>query len=205
MKKIFIFSLLLLFMFTGSVFASKNKFKDNLYDFKDINIINLVEASYEPVEEDADFTEDSAPVDRIVNTLRTLASKKGISILLEEDYSDKADVDLYLVVHKLGTYRYWREPWTEIVTDSEPVVVHHHHSRHHHHHSGEIVYVPVTRPVYHPGQWITDAYVEVEFFVKDYKTNKVVYSVRDDRQRQSTNDYSGMIKRICNDFLKDLK
>ena len=198
MKKIFILSLLLLFMFTGSVFASKNKFKDNLYDFKNINIINLVEASYEPVEEDADFTEDSAPVDRVLNQLRTLASKKGISILLEDDYSDKADVDLYLVVHKLG--------WTEIVTDSEPVVVHHHHGRHHHHHhSGEIVYVPVTRPVYHPGQWITDAYVEVEFFVKDHKTNKVVYSVRDDRQRQSTNDYSGMVKRICNDFLKDIK
>ena len=168
MKKIFVLSLLLLFMLTGSVFASKNKFKDNLYDFKNINIINLVEASYEPVEEDADFTEDSAPVDRIVNTLRTLASKKGISILLEEDYSDKADDDLYLVVHKLGTYRYWRGPWTEIVTDSEPVVVH-------------------------------------QFIVKDHKTNKVVYSVRDDRQRQSTNDYSGMVKRICNDFLKDLK
>ena len=52
---------------------------------------------------------------------------------------------------------------------------------------------------------MTDAYVEVEFIVKDHKTNKVVYSVRDDRQRQSTNDYSGMVKRICNDFLKDLK
>ena len=206
MKKIFILSLLLLFMFTGPVFASKNKFKDNLYDFKNVDIINLVEASYEPVV-DVDFTEDNAPVDRVLNQLRTLASKKGISILLEENYSDKADVDLYLIVHKLGTYRYWRQPWTEIVTDSEPVVVHRYHGRHHHHHhhSDEIVYVPVTHPVYHPGQWIMDSYVEIEFIVKDHKTNKVVYSVRDDRQRQSTNDYSGMIKRICNDFLKDIK
>ena len=48
------------------------------------------------------------------------------------------------------------------------------------------------------------AYAEVEFTLKDRSTGRTVYNCIDTRERQDSG-YDGMLNRICNDFVGDIK
>ena len=195
MKKFF-FVLLVCMLLSNVTFASKSKFKDPQYPFNQITAVNLKNAVYEPYTTGDDFKEDNDPVNRTLNALRTAFAKSKIQL---DEESKNGNVDLTMSVHQLGTFTYWSGPWVEEVFDYQPVYRHHYHHRH-----NDIIYIPIRRTVVHPGRWITDAYAEVEFTVKDAKTGRMIYNVRDERQRQDTS-YDGMLKRICNDFVKDIK
>ena len=62
MKKILVLTLVLLMTIMGTTSASKSKFKDPNFDFKNMINIYLAEAKYTPYNVSKDFREDGDPV-----------------------------------------------------------------------------------------------------------------------------------------------
>ena len=198
MKKIVVLALVLLMAVMGTVSASKSKFKDQKYDFKNTVNIYLAEAVYTPYEKKEDFKEDSDPAKRALNSLRTAMAKSAKNLVVPPDGPERCRLDLSLVVHRLGTFTYWKEPWTEERYENQKIV------RKDKHGKEETVTIPVPRIIHHPGEWISNAYAEVELTLTDRSTGRTVYNCRDDRWRQDK-AYDGMLNRIAEDFIKDLK
>lgn len=199
MKKLFILVLILMMTLMGTASASKSKFKDPGYDFRNIMNIYLAECVYTPkTNHPHDLQEDSNPTGRALNSLRTAIAKKNKNLIIPPDEPTRARVDLHLVIHTLATYTYWKEPWDEETYENKKIVERGKDGRE------RTITIPVKRIIHHPGQWITDAYVEVEFTLKDRSTGKTVYNCIDTRSRQDAG-YDGMLNRICADFVNDLK
>ena len=199
MKKILVLTLVLLMTIMGTASASKSKFKDPNFDFKNMINIYLAEAKYTPYNVSKNFREDGDPVNRALNAVRTAMAKKNKYLVVPPEEPTRARVDLSLVVHSLGTYTYWREPWVEERIENEKIVKKDKYGK-------ETTYTfPVKRVIQHPGRWITDAYAGVEFTLKDRNTGRTVYNLRDDRKREEIESYDGMLNRICADFVNDLK
>lgn len=191
--------LILLMAVMGSVSASKSRFKDPRYDFKNITTVYLADAVYNPDNKKwKDFTDDSDPVKRTVNALRTAMAKKNKYLIVPPDEAGRTKLELSLAVHCLGTVRYWKEPWTEEKYVDEKITKKDKDGKE------KTWTIPVKRVIHHPGQWITNAFAEVEFTLKDRGTGRTVYNCRDDRARDES-DYDGMLKRITGDFVNDLK
>ena len=199
MKKLFILTLVLLMAIMGTVSASKSKFKDPRYDFKSITNIYLAESVYNPEKKHwKDLRHDDNLVNRTLNPLRTAMAKKNKYLVVPPEEPARCRVDLTLTVHLVGTYTYWKEPWTEETYENEKIVKRDKDGK-------ETTYTfPVRKVIHHPGKWITNAYAEVEFTLKDRATGRTVYNCRDDRARDD-GGYDGMLNRICNDFVNDLK
>ena len=199
MKKLFILILVLLMAIMGTASASKSKFKDPRYDFKNITSVYLADSSYNPDNKQwKDFKHDSDPVKRALNALRTAMAKKNKYVAVPPDEPGRTKLDLNLTVHCLGTYTYWKEPWTEERYENEKIVKKDKYGKE------QSWTIPVKKTIHHPGKWITNAYAEVEFTLKDRTTGRTVYNCRDDRARDD-GGYDGMLNRICNDFVNDLK
>ena len=199
MKKLFILILVLLMGIMGTASASKSKFKDPNYSFGNIMNIYLAECVYTPKTNlPHDLQEDSNPTGRALNALRTAVAKKNKNLIVPPDEPARAIVDLHLVVHTLATYTYWKEPWFEEVYENKKITERGKDGKE------RIITIPVKRVIQHPGQWITNAYAEVEFTLKDRSTGRTVYNCIDTRERQDAG-YDGMLNRICADFVNDLK
>ena len=199
MKRILILTLVLLMTIMGTASASKSKFKDPNYSFGNIMNIYLAECVYTPKTNlPHDLQEDSNPTGRALNALRTAVAKKNKNLIVPPDEPNRARVDLHLVVHTLATYTYWKEPWFEEVYENKKITERGKDGKE------RIITIPVKRVIQHPGQWITNAYAEVEFTLKDRSTGRTVYNCIDTRERQDAG-YDGMLNRICADFVNDLK
>ena len=199
MKKLFILVLVLLMGIMGTASASKSKFKDPNYSFGNIMNVYLAECVYSPKSnQQHDLQEDSNPTGRALNSLRTAMAKKSKNLIVPPDEPTRAKVDLHLVVHTLATYTYWKEPWFEETYENKKITERDKDGRE------RTITIPVKRVIQHPGQWITNAYVEVEFTLKDRNTGRTVYNCIDTRERQDAG-YDGMLNRICADFVSDLK
>ena len=199
MKKFFILVLVLLMGIMGTASASKSKFKDPNYSFGNIMNVYLAECAYSPKSNQShDLQEDSNPAGRALNSLRTAMAKKSKNLIVPPDEPTRAKVDLHLVVHTLATYTYWKEPWFEETYENKKITERDKDGRE------RTITIPVKRVIQHPGQWITNAYVEVEFTLKDRSTGRTVYNCIDTRERQDAG-YDGMLNRICADFVNDLK
>lgn len=199
MKKILVLTLVLLLMIMGTASASKSKFKDPKFDFKNIVNIYLAEAVYKPYHQEMEgYKEDSDPDKRALNAVRMAMAKKNKNLVVPPDEPTRARLDLSLVVHRLGTYTYWKEPWTEETYENQKI------ERKDKHGKKETITIPVKKVIHHPGEWITNAYAEVEFTLTDRSTGRTVYNCRDDRWRQDKS-YDGMLNRISADFVNDLK
>lgn len=199
MKKLFILVLVLMMTIMGTASASKSKFKDPKYDFRNIVNIYLAEAVYAPSNIMNNFKEDGDPANRALNAVRTAMAKKNKYLIVPPEEPSRARLDLSLVVHRLGTFMYWRAPWVEEVVNHEK------YERKDKYGHKTTYTVPVRRIVQHPGKWITDAYAEVEFTLRDRNTGRTVYNLRDDRKREDIDGYDGMLNRIATDFVNDLK
>ena len=92
----------------------------------------------------------------------------------------------------------WKEPWVEEIYENKKIVEKSRDGRE------RSITIPVKRLIQHPGEWITNAYAEVEFTLKDRSTGRTVYNCIDTRERQDSG-YDGMLNRICNDFVSDVK
>ena len=199
MKKLFILTLVLMMTFMGSVSASKSKFKDSNYNFSNIMNLYLAECVYTPKSNHPhDLQEDSNPTGRALNSLRTALAKKNKNLIIPPEEPTRARLDLLLAVHTLATYTYWKEPWVEEIYENKKIVEKGRDGRE------RSITIPVKRLIQHPGEWITNAYAEVEFTLKDRSTGRTVYNCIDTRERQDSG-YDGMLNRICNDFVSDLK
>ncbi|SFE23526.1 hypothetical protein [Succiniclasticum ruminis] len=199
MKKLFILTLVLMMTFMGSVSASKSKFKDPNYNFSNIMNLYLAECVYTPKSNHPhDLQEDSNPTGRALNSLRTALAKKNKNLIIPPEEPTRARLDLLLAVHTLATYTYWKEPWVEEIYENKKIVEKGRDGRE------RSITIPVKRLIQHPGEWITNAYAEVEFTLKDRNTGHTVYNCIDTRERQDSG-YDGMLNRICNDFVNDLK
>ena len=199
MKKLFIFVLVFLMGFMGTASASKSRFKDPNYSFSNIMNVYLAECTYAPKSNHPhDLQEDSNPTGRALNSLRTAMAKKNKNLIVPPDEPTRARLDLHLTVHTLATYTYWKEPWFEEVYENKKITERDRDGRE------RTITIPVKRVVQHPGQWITNAYAEVEFTLQDRSTGRTVYNCIDTRERQDSG-YDGMLNRICNDFVNDLK
>ncbi len=199
MKKLFVLLLVLLMSVANTVSASKSRFKDPNYKFSNITNIYLAEAAYKPYDNSEDFRADSDPVQRTLNALRTAMAKNNKYLAVPPDGPEKARLDLILTVHRLGTFTYWREPWTEETYENKK------YEKKDKHGNKTTYTVPVRKVIQHPGKWITDAYAEIEFTLKDRNTGRTVYDCRDDRKRTDESGYDGMLNRISADFVNDLK
>ena len=110
MKKIVVLALVLLMAVMGTVSASKSKFKDQKYDFKNTVNIYLAEAVYTPYEKKEDFKEDSDPAKRALNSLRTAMAKSAKNLVVPPDGPERCRLDLSLVVHRPGTFTIGKNP-----------------------------------------------------------------------------------------------
>ena len=199
MKKFFILALILVMTVMGTASASKSKFKDPNYSFGNVMNIYLAECVYTPkTNQPHDLQEDSNPTGRALNSLRTAMAKKSKNLIVPPDEPTRARLDLHLVVHTLATYTYWKEPWDEETYENKKITEKGRDGKE------RTITIPIRRIIHHPGQWITDAYAEVEFTLKDRSNGKTVYNCIDTRSRQDSG-YDGMLNRICNDFVSDLK
>ena len=199
MKKLFILTLALMMIIMGSASASKSKFKDPNYNFSNIMNLYLAECVYTPKSNHPhDLQEDSNPTGRALNALRTAIAKKNKNLIIPPEEPARARLDLHLAVHTLATYTYWKEPWVEEIYENKKIVEKGRDGRE------RSITIPVKRLIQHPGEWITNAYAEVEFTLKDRNTGRTVYNCIDTRERQDSG-YDGMLNRICNDFVSDLK
>ena len=199
MKKILILTLVLLMAIMGTASASKSRFKDPNYSFGTIMNLYLAECVYTPKTNlSHDLQEDSNPTGRTLNSLRTALAKKNKNLIIPPDEPTRAKVDLHLAVHTLATYTYWKEPWVEEVYENKKITERDKDGRE------RSITIPVKRIVQHPGYWVTNAYAEVEFTLKDRSTGRTVYNCIDTRERQDAG-YDGTLNRICADFVNDLK
>ena len=199
MKKLFILTLVLLMTIMGSASASKSKFKDPNYNFSNVMNLYLAECVYTPKSNHPhDLQEDSNPTGRALNSLRTALAKKNKNLIIPPEEPTRARLDLLLAVHTLATYTYWKEPWVEEIYENKKIVEKGRDGRE------RSITIPVKRLIQHPGEWITNAYAEVEFTLKDRNTGHTVYNCIDTRERQDSG-YDGMLNRTCNDIINDLK
>ena len=199
MKKLFILTLVLMMTVMSSASASKSKFKDPNYNFSNIMNLYLAECVYSPRSNHPhDLQEDSNPTGRALNSLRTALAKKNKNLIIPPEEPTRARLDLHLAVHTLATYTYWKEPWVEEIYENKKIVEKSRDGRE------RSITIPVKRLIQHPGEWITNAYAEVEFTLKDRNTGHTVYNCIDTRERQDSG-YDGMLNRICNDFVGDIK
>ena len=199
MKKLFILTLVFMMTIMGSASASKSKFKDPNYNFGNVMNLYLAECVYTPKSNHPhDLQEDSNPTGRALNSLRTAIAKKNKNLIIPPEEPTRARLDLHLAVHTLATYTYWKEPWVEEIYENKKIVEKGRDGRE------RSITIPVKRLIQHPGEWITNAYAEVEFTLKDRNTGHTVYNCIDTRERQDSG-YDGMLNRICNDFVSDLK
>ena len=198
MKKVLALCFILVMVFANVGFASKSKFKDSNYDFHNMRNFYLSNILYKSGVMPENFREDSNPTNRVLNALHNAFIKQGKQLLTQPDDMNYTNVDLEVIVYCLGINKHWQEPYYEDVYENEKVVRKDSSGK-------EVTWkVPRHRTVYHPGKWIFDAYAEIEFNLIDRDTGKVIYNLRDDRKRDNSDSYDGMLNRICNDFIKDL-
>ena len=201
MKKILALVLGLMFLLALPVSAEKVKFKDKNYEFGKFTKIQLMGIASVQVDK-TDFEIDNSADSKVRMLLLSDFNKKNIT--LEEKTEDNVvtpkmgfDVKIYV----FGNDKIWHEAWVETVHTSKTIWID---EDKHGKKSQKSITIPVTEYVNHPAGYYYTARVDLEFNVKDLRTNKLVYSVRDTRSRGGESDTSGMVKRICEDFVDDI-
>lgn len=206
-----VFALVLLPLSTVS--AENSVWKDPSFNFGNVRYLKLgVIDFYEYTQ--PKYIEDSGASSKLEITLRQAASKKGITILTEQDLAypapnatpNTASIDdafkntapyLNVKCFSYGHYKTWREPWLETRTEYREERYKDSYGR------WQTRTYPETIYVNHPGYYEDTAVADMEFIVTDPQTGRVVLTYRDTRDRVG-NDAAGMVGRICDEFAKNL-
>ncbi len=201
MKKICALLLSLIFLLALPVSAEKVKFKDKKYDFGKYSKIQLMGIADVQIDK-TDFEFDSSAESKVKMHLLSAFNKKDISV---EDKTGEGvitpklgfDVKIYV----FGNDKIWHDAWVETVNTTKNIQVDEDRNGRKY---TKTISIPVTEYVNHPAGYYYTARVDLEFNVKDLRTDKLVYSVRDTRARGGESDTSGMLGRICGDFVSDI-
>ena len=202
MKKFWALLLGFIFLLALPVSAEKIKFKDKNYSFGKYSKIQLTGISDLQIDR-TDFEFDQSAESKVKMNLLSKFNKKDVTLDDNTDTSGVTpklgfDVKIYI----LGNDKIWHEAWVETVHTTKTIWVDDvdKHGRR----SSRSISVPVTEYVNHPAGFYYTARVDLEFNVKDLRTGKLVYSIRDTRSRGGESDTSGMLGRICGDFVDDI-
>lgn len=201
MKKICGLLLAFIFLLALPVSAEKIKFKDKNYEFGKYTKIQLMGIA--PVQIDrTDFEVDNSADAKVRMNLLAAFNKKNVTV--EENTEETVatpklgfDVKIYI----FGNDKIWHDAWVETVYTSKTIYVDENRNGRKY---TKTITVPITEYVNHPAGYYYTSRVDLEFNVKDLRTNKLVYSLRDTRSRGGEADTSGMLKRICSDFVDDI-
>lgn len=195
-----IFTLVLCIALPAS--AEKIKFKDSSYDFAHYSNIQLMGITSMEIDR-TDFEVDPAAADKAKMALFAAFDKKKRKVQ-ELEAGDQITPKLGFSVKILvfGNDKIWHDAWVETVHTSKTIYIDDYDRK------GlkrsKAISIPVTEHINHPAGYYYTARVDMEFAVKDLRTGKLVYSLRDTRSRGGETDTSGMLKRICNDFVDDI-
>lgn len=202
-------------------YAEKTRWKDPAFNFERIKEVRLV--SLEFMDSDSDtFTTDAAAELKVETALRQAADKSGIKLIidLEPKYLDEENTakpaettppaeesvlrpsasipKLKMKVHSLGKQWSWREAWTEVRYVTKKTRIYNSDG------TSSTIETPEKEEIYHPREKIWSAYVEIEFILTGPNSDKVILSLFDSRGIKYTTDTSGMLKRICQEAMKDM-
>ena len=203
MKKWTLVLTLILMFITSVAGAEKIKFKDTQFNYKNFSVAQLSSITFLNVD-NSGFVTDKGGETKITLLLRQALSKHNIilneasQIKQTAEESSLRSVPLIAVkVYCLGYDKIYHGPWDETVTRTQSVEVYR---------NGRStwVYFPYTEIVHHPAGYYYNAEADLQFDVTDSRTGKTIYTVRDSRGRGGESDTSGMLKRICNDFVDDI-
>ena len=185
--------------------AEKIKWKDKgNFDFKKFDTIQITSMTPLYVDNTGFVTDTTAP-SKIVALLRSALGNKKVSLSdldeLKEEPSNtglKVIPNLEIKIYEFGYDKNWHDAWTETIYVDRKIEKKDKNGRY------SYISIPVPEVIHHPAGYFYTAQVDVEFIVKNPRTGKTVYSIRDTRSRGGEQDTSGMIKRICNDFADDV-
>lgn len=202
MKKFATLLFLLLLLIALPVSAEKIKFKDKNCEFANYSNVQLTGITSLQIDK-TDFEIDPTAESKVKMMLMSAFNKKKINLITDTEagqISPKFGFDVKIYV--FGNDKIWHDAWTEMVTSYKTVYVDDYDSHGHYH--SRAISVPYTEPVFHPAGYYYTARVDMEIGMKDLRTDKLVYSIRDTRSRGGETDTSGMLKRICSDFVDDV-
>ncbi len=204
MKKVFCLTIcLLVLLLASTASAEKIKFKDKNFNYKNFQTVQLSGMSFLALDR-TDFEEDQAADSSLLTSLRSAFSKRNISLMTAEDIKDTETTTLIskpiiqAKIFVMGYDKIWHDAWTEEYYTRKEIRIKDDHGKE------TTISVPQKEYIQHPAGYYYTARVDIEFNVKDSRTDKVIYTVRDTRSRGGESDTSGMLKRICNDFAEDL-
>ena len=203
MKKWTLVLTLVLMLLASVASAEKIKFKDAQFNYKNYTVAQLSGITFLNVD-NKDFVTDQGGETKVTLLLRQALNKHNImlnepaQIKQTADESSLKSVPIITVkVFCLGYDKIFHGPWDETVTRTRSVEVY----RNGH---STWIYFPYTEVVHHPAGYYYNAEADLQFDVTDSRTGKTIYTVRDSRGRGGESDTSGMLKRICNDFVDDI-
>ncbi len=202
MKKIISLIFMLVMLVALPVHAEKIKFKDSSYDFTHYSTIQLMGISSVEIDKTEFVIDESAEGKVRLTLLSAFDKKKKKMIELDSETAVGPKLGVNVKVYVFDYDKIWHEAWTETVHRNRTIYVDEY-DRHGKKRTNAIS-IPVTEQVQHPAGYYYTARADVEFNVHDLRTNKLVYSVRDTRSRGGETDTSGMLKRICGDFVGDI-
>lgn len=202
MKKFASLLFMLLLLVALPVSAEKIKFKDSNYDFSHYSNIQMMGITSVEIDR-TDFEVDPTAEGKLRMTLLQAFDKKKRAVV-EQTEEDKVSPKLGFTakIYVFGNDKIWHDAWVETVNTSKTIYIDDYDK--HGNLRRKAISIPVTQYVDHPAGYYYTARVDIEFNVTDLRTNKLVYSVRDTRSRGGGTDTSGMLKRICGDFVDDI-
>lgn len=206
--------------------AGKTKWSNPNYDFSNLNHINIVSTNIvDPVADN--FTVDDMATERIITELQTSLEKKGFSVTHELESNltiSKSEASLQTKEALNNTYVNNNEAITSSNTANLKIIAHefgyrarvipgHQEARTEYHtekikdNKGNWIEREVPRTVYHyvPEKTVYDARIDIALYLVDPETDKIIFSVRDVRERTQDMDTKDMWRRIANSFAQDVE
>lgn len=203
MKKIVLLLTLCLVMIAATASAEKFRYKDTGFDFKGYKQADLVDIAVQVIDV-PDFVADQGSDQKVrLQLLEALGNKK---VRLQVEHPDFVTggpkttgsvPQITVKIYRLGYQKNYHGPWTETKNYTKSVVVKDYKGK------DKTIYFPETTVIDHPEGYDMQAWAELEFNVTDARGGRIIYSVRDSRYRAGE-DYDGMLKRICSDFVDDI-
>ena len=206
MKKLFtVLMCLSLMVFATTGFAEQIKYKEKGYDFDNVKAVYLNELVIEDVMED-NFTEDATAASKVKLALRVALAKEGLTLHEAEPTTEesgltrrnKEAVQMNVTIHAFGNIEKWREPWTEHRNRTKDVTYQDADGK------TSVLKVPYVETIEHDGHYEYVSQVDLEVNVVNARTDKLLYSLRDNRYRAGKNNTAGMLQRICNEVADDI-
>ncbi|MEG1727753.1 MAG: hypothetical protein RR321_07595 [Acidaminococcaceae bacterium] len=176
-------------------------------------IINQPQSSNQ-IQPDRPYTDDAGALQKVDFAIRSALAKYKLGYLTQPSVTTTDELPLsnhtleraqlaiapriFVTVYALGSAARWQEGWTEVRTVNRKIERTDNYGRR------ETFWIPDKEYIQHPAHYNWTAYADLEFTLKAPDSDTVLYTVRDNRDRGGETDTAGMLKRICEDFAKEI-